>query len=747
MERSAFSRAKDYLDHRARAKWTAIGAGIAASVLYVGLVLLLALFVDLLVHRGRVENLAQLGVAEQEQFVSQWNALPEEARTAAVDHLGIRDDRERRALIATEKLPPLPGKMKEGDLRHWVDERGPLDESPSIQAMKENELRWRAFVWTYLKDHFSLEAANVYQPEPPPAPVPGLGEENRRPTGVLSLVVRLQGTTAGRMLNLFASWNQWMWGSGTRDANRSYLTGLLILAILMAILRAGCLMLMYWQAAVAAVEGITRLRRAVYHRALQPGDLAFKTNGAADAQGLFTRQIEALHEAIYYWITTAHRSIAQLILLLIIALLVQPWLALAVLLFAILVWLLGGRIVTTFRRKSRASAKVATSRILLLRESIRLMRLVKSYLMELFNQSRVERQLAEYAEAHLTRYRGEAFARPFMLLLVTLAGVTVLYLGGRIVLSDGLSAAGLTILIVSVCGLFMPLLNRIEYQRHERRGQEAAAALFEFIDRPNDQLSLPDAEFLQPIAESLEFKDVSVQEPGEARWLLQNVELTIAVGERVGVVGASEDQKHALIALVSRFIDPTDGEVRIDRRNLRWVSPDSLRAQIGLVLQSDLVFNDTVANNIGCGDPGTPLPRIIEAAKIAHAHQFIQKLPYGYETSIGEIGNSLRMSERFRIALARAIARDPAIFIIEEPLEMLDDDSKALLDDTYSRILAGKTVLMLPHRVSTLKHCDRLIVLHDGMVEAIGDHRELVKASALYKHLYYLEFNAFAEQA
>src|SRR5207237_3111532 len=135
------------------------------------------------------------------------------------------------------------------------------------------------------------------------------------------------------------------------------------------------------------------------------------------------------------------------------------------------------------------------------------------------------------------------------------------------------------------------------------------------------------------------------------------------------------------------FIVPSSDEIRIDNHTLRWVTLDSLRAQIALVLQHNLVFNDTVANNIGCGDSSFTLPQIIEAAKIAHAHQFVQKLPQGYETPIGELGHPLTQSQQFLIALARAILRDPALIIIEEPDTPLDDATKDLLDDTMTRIL------------------------------------------------------------
>src|SRR5207248_3042659 len=152
---------------------------------------------------------------------------------------------------------------------------------------------------------------------------------------------------------------------------------------------------------------------------------------------------------------------------------------------------------------------------------------------------------------------------------------------------------------------------------------------------------------LPPLSQRLEFDEVTLKEPGAETYLLKGISLTIPAGQRVALFGPDELEKHALVYLVTRFLDPTSGEVRIDNHNLRWVTLDSLRAQIGLVMQHNLVFNDTAANNIGCGDSGYTLPQIIEAAKVAHAHQFIQKLPQGYETPIGELGHRLTIGQQY----------------------------------------------------------------------------------------------------
>jgi ABC-type multidrug transport system fused ATPase/permease subunit len=199
-----------------------------------------------------------------------------------------------------------------------------------------------------------------------------------------------------------------------------------------------------------------------------------------------------------------------------------------------------------------------------------------------------------------------------------------------------------------------------------------------------------------------------------------------------------------MLCLLPRLIDPTHGRVRMDGNDLRDVTLESLRLQVATVLQSDLVFSDSVATNIGLGDPHIGLPRIIEAAKTAHAHNFIQDLPHGYDTVIGPLGHVLSPDEQYRIALARAYLHDPSILIVEEPSNSLDEDTKHLIDDTIDRLAPGRTMIFLPHRLSTIRKCDQVIVLHNGRVEAAGPPREIHGQSKLYRHIQYIEFNQFA---
>ena len=165
---------------------------------------------------------------------------------------------------------------------------------------------------------------------------------------------------------------------------------------------------------------------------------------------------------------------------------------------------------------------------------------------------------------------------------------------------------------------------------------------------------------------------------------------------------------------------------------------------MGLIFQADYVFSDSVMNNVGLGNPSFTAPKVIEAAKLAHAHHFIQQLPQGYDTLIGPLGHPLPLDQQFRIALARALLHDPSILIIEEPHTPVDEAVRHLMDDTIERISKGRTLIFLPHRLSTIRKCDLVLVIHNGKLETLGHPRDLQTQSKLYRHIQYLEFNPYA---
>lgn len=707
MERQAFLRARSFLKFSAGARALAYLAAIANAILYVALLAVLALFADLLIYRGQIPALRSLAAREQAPFAE---LAPADAR-AYLEDVGVEP---AQATVIAQK-------------------------EAAARSAWESDLIWRGYVAGLLEQRVGNRAADLFRAS-------AQDEQTQPSFGVLGLVVRSRNQVHGRIASGLARWNRWMWQPAGGPAGAAlYLGGLVAIAAILALLRAGSRLLLNYAAARAAIEAATRLRRAIYHHTFRLGNLAVKAKGTSEAIGIFTRHVEAVYHGLFSWLTVSFAEPIKFAAILCFALAVNFWLALASLFFALLVWLVGGRLAASFRQRSRLAMQEAAEQLALIQESLSMMRLVKSYQMELFNQARVERQLSRYGQAQMRRQLDDAVYQPILALLGTLAALVVLAAAGAIILNRQLNAASAITLAAALASLYWPLATWLGQRRTMRKARAAAVQVFGFLDQKSDVGQVVGAEFLPPMRLGLEFDSVTLRDPESNQTLLNEVSFSIPAGQRVALIGSDDTERHAIAYLLTRFLDPVEGKIRIDGKNLRWVTLDSLRTQIGLVLQNSLIFNDTVANNISCGDTSFVLPRVIEAAKIAHAHQFIQKLPQGYQTVIGEIGHPLPRSLQYLIALARALLRDPALFIIEEPAAGLSDDFKSLIDDTYARILPGRTTLFLPHRVSTIRSCNRILLFYRGGLAADGEHRELLSQNDFYRHLHYLEFNDLAE--
>lgn len=737
MDTSALDRLRaDFVKGRA-ARLGANVAAVGTALATVLLLLLLYLFVDLIVWKGEIPTYAQLSGARKREFADEWAKRSDADRAEAVERLYAPEARAKRLRARDDdELKPLS--TSKFDAHPFLDEW---------------EDRWRAGVYLALRDRVGRAAADTVlppvaragAPAPAPVPPPEPAKEEAAATydpfakpqyGVLSLVARERNRWTGAVVGRFADWCGWTWKPALGfPVNTTYLTGLLALALALALVRGVLSNAVARLAAGVALDAGTRLRRAIHQHTFRMGTLSMQSGGTAEATELLGPRVEDVTAALLARPLAAFGLPVAAALLVLLLFAVNFWLAVCFLALAGLVWVVGGQAAAHVRREARLGERQAAGALALLAESVGLYRLVKGFVMDRFNQTRVERQLNQAAAANLRVLRGRALVGPMFGSVALLTGVALLYLGGRGVLAGGVSVAGLGVMAVALVALAFPVAGLFDYAAKRRRAAAAAEAVYEFLDRRGETAEAADAEFLPPVTTRIEFRGVSLVEPATGRKLLDDVSFAVPAGAQVALVGADPGEARALAYLLPRFLDPTSGEVRIQDKNVRWVTHESLRAQVAMVLLDDLTFTDTVANNISCGSPEFTLPQVIEAAKLAHAHQFIERLPYGYETLIGGPGVALTPGERYRVALARALLRDPSVLVLEEPTGPVDADTLALLDDTLARAAAGRTVVYLARRLSTVRRADRVFVLKGGALAAAGGHDDLWRENDEYRRL------------
>ena len=328
---------------------------------------------------------------------------------------------------------------------------------------------------------------------------------------------------------------------------------------------------------------------------------------------------------------------------------------------------------------------------------------------------------------------------PTMELLSSIAIGGVVWYGGYSVINGGRTQGQFMAFMASMFLMYQPFKKLAGTNATIQGGVAAAERVFEILDTQPDVLEKPGARSLAKFSREIEFQDVSFGY-GDSP-VLRHIDVKIKSGEMTALVGASGVGKSTLADLIPRYYDVSDGRVTIDGVDIRDLTLESLRAQIGIVTQSTFLFNDSVRNNIAYGDRSKDMDHIIAAAKAAHAHDFVMAMPDGYDTVIGEMGVMLSGGERQRLSIARALLKDPPILILDEATSSLDSESEKLVQDALERLMVGRTTLVIAHRLSTVRKADRIIVLIDGSIAEEGTHEELLIKKAEYNKFYNLQFS------
>lgn len=285
-----------------------------------------------------------------------------------------------------------------------------------------------------------------------------------------------------------------------------------------------------------------------------------------------------------------------------------------------------------------------------------------------------------------------------------------------------------------VGGLFGPVQSLAGLYSTLRKAAVSIDTVFGMLDAEEGLADRPDAIDPGRLVGEVKLENVSFRY-ADGPPVLKGVSLTVRPGETVALVGPSGSGKSTITALIQRFYDPQSGRVFLDGRDVRGLKQEAIRRQIAVVLQDPVLFNDTIANNIAYGRPDATLEEIEKAARAAHAHDFIQRLPEGYETRVGERGSRLSVGERQRISIARALIKDPPIVILDEATSALDAETEAAIQAALERLLVGRTALVIAHRLSTVVRADRIVVLRHGTIIEEGSHRDLVTHHGYYAKL------------